>query len=175
MKLSEDIQGIAGLRERKKAKTRAEIQKQALRLFRKNGYDNTTVEQVAEAAEVSPSTFFRYFPTKEDLVVYSILDPVAIEAFKAQPAGLSPTQALRAAIGSAFNNFTSKELEELRERQALLRSIPELRARMLNELTQNLDVLAKLVSERIGRSGDDLRHSDICRSGYRSDNFRFFH
>jgi len=156
MKLSEDIQGIAGLRERKKAKTRAEIQKQALRLFRKKGYDNTTVEQVAEAAEVSPSTFFRYFSTKEDLVVYSILDPVAIEAFKAQPVGLNPIQALRAAIGSAFNNFTSKELEELRERQALMRSIPELRASMLNELTRNLEVLAKLVYERIGRSADDL-------------------
>lgn len=156
MKLSEDIQGIAGLRERKKAKTRAEIQKQALRLFRKKGYHNTTIEQVAEAAEVSPSTFFRYFSTKEDLVVYSILDPVAIEAFKTQPVGLNPIQALRAAIGSAFNNFTSKELEELRERQTLMRSIPELRASMLNELTQNLDVLAKLLSERIGRSADDF-------------------
>jgi AcrR family transcriptional regulator len=105
---------------------------------------------------VSPSTFFRYFSTKEDLVVYSILDQVAIEEFKAQPVGLNPIQALRAAIGSAFDNFTNEELEELRERQALMRSIQELRARMLNELTQNLDVLAKLVSERIGRSGDDL-------------------
>jgi transcriptional regulator GlxA family with amidase domain len=53
-----------GLRERKKTKTRAAIREHALRLFREQGYEATTVEQIAEAAEVSHSTFFRYFPTK---------------------------------------------------------------------------------------------------------------
>ena len=96
MKLStENIQHIEGLRERKKAKTHVEVQKQALRLFREKGYGNTTVEQIADAAEVSPSTFFRYFSTKEDVVMYNIIDPVVIEAFKAQPVGLSPIQAIR--------------------------------------------------------------------------------
>src|SRR5580704_2257713 len=58
-----------GLRERKKARTRASIREHALRLFREQGYHATTVEKIAEAAEISPSTFFRYFPTKEDLVL----------------------------------------------------------------------------------------------------------
>ena len=120
MKLSAgNKQEIEGLRERKKAKTRAEVQKQALRLFRKKGYDNTTVEQIAEAAEVSPSTFFRYFSTKEDVVMYNIIDPVVIEAFKAQPVGLSPIQAIRAAIKSAFDGFTAEELADLQERHGI--------------------------------------------------------
>jgi AcrR family transcriptional regulator len=71
-----------GLRERKKAKTRAAIQEQAMRLFRERGYEATTVEQIAEAAEVSPSTFFRYFPTKEAVVMYDVLDQILIEAFQ---------------------------------------------------------------------------------------------
>ena len=85
-----------GLRERKKAKTRAAVQRHALRLFKEQGYDNTTVEQIADAAEISPSTFFRYFPTKEDVVLYDAMDPILIAEFAAQPAELSP-----AAVGSA--------------------------------------------------------------------------
>ena len=158
MKLSEDDkQKTGGLRERKKAKTRAEIQKQALRLFRKKGYDNTTVEQIAEAAEVSPSTFFRYFSTKEDVVMYNIIDPVVIESFKAQPVGLSPIQAIRVAIKLAYDGFTIEEsVDDLQERTKLMRMVPELRAKMLDKLTQNLEVLAKLTAERIGRSADDI-------------------
>ena len=74
-----------GLRERKKAKTRAAIQEQALRLFREQGYEETSIEAIAEAAEVSPSTVFRYFPTKPDLVIYDDLDDRMIEAFRASP------------------------------------------------------------------------------------------
>lgn len=156
MEFSEGKQAITGLRERKKAKTRAEIQKQALRLFRKKGYDNTTVEQVAEAAAVSHSTFFRYFSTKEDVVMYNIINPLVIEAFKVQPAELSPLRAIRIAIRSVFYSFNTEELANLQERTKLMRKVPELRARMLNKLTQNLEVLAKMASERIGRTADDL-------------------
>src|SRR6202162_1207998 len=85
----------AGLRERKKARTRASLREHALRLFREQGYQATTVEQIAAAAEVSPSTFFRYFPTKEDLVLQDDMDTRMVEALARQPRGLSPIAAVR--------------------------------------------------------------------------------
>src|SRR5215203_7523738 len=98
MGTSADGKPKAGLRERKKAKTRAEIQRHALKLFGERGYEATTVAQIAEAAEVSESTFFRYFPTKEDVVLWDEFDPLVFEALRAQPAELSTIRALRNAI-----------------------------------------------------------------------------
>src|SRR3954454_2338660 len=91
-----------GLRERKKQKTRWAIQEHALRLFGEQGYDATTVEQIAAAAEVSPSTFFRYFPTKEDVVLQDDYDPMLIAAVDAVPADVGPVAALRQAMRAAF-------------------------------------------------------------------------
>jgi AcrR family transcriptional regulator len=145
-----------GLRERKKAKTKAAIQQHALRLFAEQGYHATTVEQIAEAAEVSPSTFFRYFPTKEDVVLYDVLDPPALAAFRAQPAELSPIQALRGAMRQVFADLPAEEVEAQRQRDRLIRSVPELRAAMMDEFARNLDMLAELVAERVGRRADEL-------------------
>src|ERR1700756_5536364 len=96
----------AGLRERKKARTRAAIRQHALRLFREHGYQATTVEQIAAAAEVSPSTFFRYFPTKEDVVLRDDLDTRMFEAFERQPPSLSQVAAWRAAIKEVLATLT---------------------------------------------------------------------
>ena len=67
---------VQGLRERKKLKTRESIQREAMRLFAKQGYEESTIEQIAAAVEISPSTFFNYFPTKEDVVLYDAYDRV---------------------------------------------------------------------------------------------------
>src|SRR5215471_12740758 len=104
-----------GLRERKKARTRAAIREHALRLFREQGYDETTVEQIADAAEVSPSTFFRYFPTKEDVVLQDDMDLLWLEVYRAQPPGLGPLAALRASVRTAFDALGAADLGELRE------------------------------------------------------------
>lgn len=144
-----------GLRERKKAKTRARIQQQALRLFRERGYDQTSVEDVAEAVEVHPSTVFRYFPAKVDLVIYDALDDLMVDAFRVQPAELNPVQALRAALRTGLAALPGEELALQFERERLIRSVPELQTAMLAEFSRNLREIAHLVAERTGRSADD--------------------
>lgn len=145
-----------GLRERKKARTRTTIQQHALRLFREQGYEATTIEQIAAAAEFSPSTFFRYFPTKEDVVMYDSLDPMMIEAFQAQPPELNPVEALRRAMRTVFGGLPAEEMRDLRERFDLIRAVPELRARMLDELARSIQLVAEMVAERLERPANDF-------------------
>ena len=145
-----------GLRERKKARTRAAIQESALRLFREKGYEATTVDEIAEAAEVSPSTFFRYFPTKEDVVMYDEMDPLIFEAFARQPASLSTIAALRATMREVFGHASSEELAKQDDRAALIFSVPELRMKMLDELMRVMQVFAEVIAKRMGKRADDF-------------------
>jgi AcrR family transcriptional regulator len=151
-----DVKHHASLRERKKARTRASIREHALRLFREKGYGGTTVEDIAAAAEVSPSTFFRYFPTKEDVVLRDDLDDRILGAFARQPASLTPVAAVRAAIREAIETFTPAEWEELREAAELNHTVPEIRARIMDELARTIDGMAEVLAKRTGRPAQDL-------------------
>ena len=146
-----------GLRERKKAKTRSAIQEHALRLIRERGYAATTVEDIAAAAEVSPSTFFRYFPTKEDAVLYDDLDPIIFAAYAAQPPDLRTVAAMRNVMREVFGSANRANLAKQGERADLVFSIPELRMRMLDELLRSLQLIAQLIADRAGRPADDPR------------------
>src|ERR1700735_778309 len=99
----------SGLRERKKARTRATIRAEALRLFREQGYHATTVEQIAAAAEVSPSTFFRYSPTKEDVVLQDDMEPLLAEAIEHQPPELGVVAAVRASLRTVISNLDKEQ------------------------------------------------------------------
>ena len=145
-----------GLRERKKARTRAAIRQHALRLFREQGYTETTVEQIAEAAEVSQSTFFRYFPTKEDVVLQDDFDPIAIAKFEALPIDMHPVAALRAAMRETFAEAPAWEIEQWHELTRLTMSVPELRARALDEYLRSVRLAAELMAKRLGRDPGDV-------------------
>lgn len=145
-----------GLRERKKARTRAVIRQEAMRLFRERGYSATTVEQIAAAADVSPATFFRYYPTKEDVVIQDDLDVLLPEAVEAQPAELNPIAAVRAAIKETMDQLGPGELERLQETIDLTNSVPELRARSVDEFIRTIDLMAVPLARRAGRSPDDI-------------------
>ena len=144
------------LRERKKEKTLASVQETALRLFLKQGYENTTIEQIAEAAEISPSTFFRYFPTKGAVVLHDSLDPILIDALHSQPAKLNVVQALRRTLTTVFAEMPKERLARELQRGELIRTVPELRAAMLDEFARNIDMLSELIAERKGLAADDI-------------------
>jgi len=145
-----------GLRERKKIKTRQTIRREAFRLIEENGYAATTVEQIAEAAEVSPSTFFRYFPAKESVLLADDLDPIILDALAAQPPDLSPSQAVRRAYEAAIANISEDQREFEDTRQRLMFSIPELKAAMYDEYHRTVTAFAEAIGRRIGRDAGDF-------------------
>lgn len=148
------------LRERKKAKTRVLIQREALRLFRDQGFAATTVEQIAEAAEVAPSTVFRYFRTKEDLVVMDDFPPF-VEALAAAPADAGPIEAVRLALREVNAQRTPEERAAGLEIERLVFTVPELWAANLDNITQALATLRDLLATRAGKPADDPQIRNI--------------
>ena len=145
-----------GLRERKKLRTRALIQKEAIRLFLERGFEATTIEEIAEAAEISPSTFFNYFPTKEEVVFQDELDPLILAAFNAQPEGTHPIRALRDSMKTVFGQLTAEQDNVMRQRISLMSSTPALRSAMLTQFADLVDQIAELIAGRGGREPTDF-------------------
>lgn len=145
-----------GLRERKKIKTRQTIRREAFRLIEENGYAATTVEQIADAAEVSPSTFFRYFPSKESVLLADDLDPMILDALAQLPADLSPIQAFRRAYDITIASMSEDQRQFENIRQRLIFSIPELKAAVYDEYFRTVSSVAEAVSRRTGRAAGDF-------------------
>jgi AcrR family transcriptional regulator len=145
-----------GLRERKKIKTRQAIRHAAYRLFTERGYDATPVEQIAEAAEVSPSTVFRYFPTKEDIVLTDEYDPVLERELRGRPKAEPPLESVRHVIVGTLRHSMAQEREETALRMKLVMDVPAIRARMSESTATSARVLCSVLAERTGRPADDL-------------------
>jgi AcrR family transcriptional regulator len=140
----------------KKRRTRAAIQEHAVRLFTEQGYDATTVEQIAAAAEISPATFFRYFKTKEDVVIEDDYDPMMVAALEAAPADLPPLRALRYALTGIYRQIPEAEKRQVFERTKLIMSVPALRARSLDNMVATIDFMAPPLARRLGRPENDV-------------------
>ncbi|AEV72067.1 transcriptional regulator [Mycolicibacterium rhodesiae NBB3] len=145
-----------GLRDRKKIRTRDTIRREALRLIEENGYANTTIEQIALAAEIAPSTFFRYFPSKESALIANGLDKVAIDALAAQPADMAPLKAFRRSLEITLATVSAAEWHFERARLRLVLSEPALKTAQLDEYHRTADRLAEAEARRTGRDARDL-------------------
>ncbi|MBP2334803.1 AcrR family transcriptional regulator [Saccharothrix coeruleofusca] len=146
--------GRGGLREQRKARTRRAIQEHALRLFLDQGYEQTTVEQIAAAAGVSHMTFFRYFPTKEAVVEDDDYDPLIADLIRARPTGESPLEALRAALRTGLDAVLDTDRDAVYTRTRLIVTTPALRARQWHNTAATGDLLAAALADRAGRPVD---------------------
>jgi AcrR family transcriptional regulator len=117
-------------RQRKKTATRDRIRASALRLFREQGYDATTVEQIAAAAGVSHMTFFRYFPAKEDVVLSDGYDPVIAGLIAQTPAAWPLTRRIRTVLVQGLRQIYDTERDTLLAQNKLIVSTPALRERL---------------------------------------------
>ena len=153
---------MSGLRERKKQHTRAAIQREALRLIAERGYDATTCEQIAAAAEVSPATLFRYFPSKEDIVLQDGYDPVIAAAVVARPAQEAPLVAVRRGFADALADVLRGDLEPVRQRTALILSVPALRGRAREQDASLVDHLRVALQARHGAADGDFQVAASC-------------
>ncbi|WP_399086637.1 TetR family transcriptional regulator [Streptomyces sp. BBFR2] len=146
----------AGLRERKKLRTRQAIRDAACRLFDAEGYDAVSADRIAEAADVSPSTVARYFPAKEDIVLRDGYEELLVAEVAARPAGEALPGALRAAALAVAARLSARELRELRRRARLIRDVPAVRRRTADHAARATARLGTALATRTGRPADDL-------------------
>lgn len=145
-------EGTLGRRER----TLARLLDSGLDLFEEHGYDQTTVAQIARRAGVTEMTFFRYFPTKESLLLEDPYDPLVVSAIASQPSGLPPF--LRAARGfrSAWRSVPEPDQPMIRRRVRIAARTPSLRGATWNS-TGNTEqaIVGQLVAD--GASAHDAQ------------------
>jgi AcrR family transcriptional regulator len=145
------------LRERKRTRTRHMIQSEALRLFAERGYAQTTVDEIADAAAISPRTFFRYFPSKEDVVLWDEYDPLALELVEARPGDEPLAETLREVIRETLAGLYRRDPERLLARVRLALSVPDLRARFLDAQSHGVELLAPLLAHKRSAPTEELQ------------------
>jgi AcrR family transcriptional regulator len=150
--------GCGGLRERKKAQTRDAIIEAALELFERKGYDETTVEEIASAADVSQRTFFRYFESKLEVVMApkSEEDGHDIESLIAgRPDRETPIEAFRNVVRDELGGVLQAGDLRARQFQVAMRT-PSLRSHAHEHFNEHRDEFAAVFAKRLGVPEDDL-------------------
>lgn len=132
-------------------RTMATIQRVAFRLFAEQGYDVTTVEQIAAAADVSPATFFRYFPAKADLLSTDEFDPLLAERLVARPAGEDVVTATLETVRELFTLMEPEDRDALLERTRVMGTSNRLNSQLWQALQANIDSLAAAIATRTGQ------------------------
>ena len=145
------------LRERKKQRTREALLRVAIELFTTEGYEQTTVDDIADAVGVSQRTFFRYFAGKEDAAL--ALDGMTVtrfvDAVRARPAHEPPLEALRLAVLECWDTLhevveSVVPVERFLAMYRVIESTPVLLAAHLRRSAEVEEVLTRVLAEREG-------------------------
>ncbi|MEU9302815.1 TetR family transcriptional regulator [Streptomyces sp. NPDC048269] len=152
---------VAGLRERKKRRTRDALLRAALQLFISQGYERTTVDEITDAVDVSQRTFFRYFANKEE-VAFAVQDLVESHFFaelQARPPAEGPFAAMRGAVLAAWDTLEEAlsevvPLDLYMRSYRLIESTPALLAVHLRRSTELEERIARLIAAREGLDVD---------------------
>jgi AcrR family transcriptional regulator len=150
-----------GLRERKKQQTRETIERVALQLFAERGYDETTLAEIAEAADISPRTIFSYFQSKEDILFCeepSHLDEIA-QILEQRPAGTTTVDALRDFIASQ-----APPDEQAILRKKIVAANPDLQMKLRARIGQLEGVLTDSIAKDLDAAPGDVRPALIAAS-----------
>jgi AcrR family transcriptional regulator len=156
-------QSAPTLWERRKYQAMARIQRVALDLFDEFGYREVTVERVAAAAGVSPSSIYRYFGTKEMLVLYDEADPKILDVVRTAGGGkpfevptlVALARALVPTVAGAL--ITDDAEQRLRRSLHYVRTIAEVREGQMRQMREMEEEFRVLFAERSGRDHNDLR------------------
>ncbi|WP_110817721.1 TetR/AcrR family transcriptional regulator [Mycolicibacterium peregrinum] len=154
-------QAETGLRERKKQRTRAMLIEAAIDLCDRQGFESTTVEQIAAVADVSPRTFSRYFATKDAVVlafVDEVIESVAVE-LTAQPADIGHLEAVyRAHVQAFLKTKTAPPTQLTADRLLASARIVTSSPALMHTASQfRADAVNVALSRRMGVPGDDRR------------------
>lgn len=147
-----------GLRERKRLDAMRRAQAIALDLFDEHGYDAVTIEQIAAAAQLSPSSIYRYFGTKEQLVFWDEVDPVAFQRMAEGLADHPPLEAARLALRSVVVDYASEDADMAYtiRRMRYMMGEPEVRQAFWSQTEAAAELIAQLVARQLGRDADEL-------------------
>jgi AcrR family transcriptional regulator len=159
MEAGNDTEARPGLRERKRRKTRETIIKVALELFVERGYEETTIAEIADAAEISPRTIFAYFPSKEDILFYDM--PEALErlaqVLRDRPEGATALDALRDFIAGTLSPASEEEHNVALRRRTVIAANEMLRRNQRARLAPFEQLMAEAIAKDLRAGPDDIR------------------
>jgi AcrR family transcriptional regulator len=144
------------LRERKRLATMHRVQTVALDLFDREGFDAVTVERIADDAEVSASSIYRHFGTKEALVIWDEYDPAALVDLQQRLADASPLEALRAVTTVAVQEVFAQDADRVERRLRLAYANPSIEAASALQAYEMAGLIAHVLAGALGRSPGDL-------------------